>query len=52
MDDHLMPVAADRLADQAVIVALAVAGRRVEQIDTEVERPANGGDRLRVVGRP
>jgi hypothetical protein len=40
-----------RRADQAVIVALAVAGRCVEEIDPEIERAANGGDRLRVVRR-
>jgi len=47
-----MPGAADRLADQAMIVAVAITGRGVEKIDAEIERAANGGDRLRVVGRP
>jgi hypothetical protein len=36
--------AADRLADQAMIVAFAVAGRCVEQIHPEIERAANSGD--------
>ena len=52
MNDNIMSAAADRFADQAVIVAVAVAGRCVEKIDCEIERPANGGDRLRVVRRP
>jgi hypothetical protein len=43
--------AANCFADQTVIVAGAVAGRCVEKIDTEIERAANGGDRLRVVCR-
>jgi len=51
MNDNIMSAAADRFADQAVIVAVAVAGRCVEKIDSEIERPANGGDRLRVVRR-
>jgi hypothetical protein len=46
-----MPAAADCFADQAVIVAVAVAGRSVEEIDSEIERAANSGDRLRVVRR-
>jgi hypothetical protein len=44
VDDNIMPAAADYFADQAVIVALAVAGRCVEEIDSEIEREANGGD--------
>jgi hypothetical protein len=44
VDDNIMSAAADCLADQAVIVALAVAGRCVEKIDPEIERAANGGD--------
>jgi len=51
MNDNIMSAAADRFADQAVIVAVAVAGRCVEKIDCEIERPANGGDRLCVVRR-
>jgi hypothetical protein len=51
VDDNVMSAAADCFADQAVIVALAVAGRCVEKIDSEIERAANGGDRLRVVCR-
>ena len=39
-----MSAAADCFADQAVIVAAAVAGRGVEKIDFEIERAANGGD--------
>jgi hypothetical protein len=38
-----MSVAADCFADQTVIVADIVAGRRLEQIDAEIERTANGG---------
>src|SRR5215472_14405533 len=37
VNDHLMPAAADRFADQAMIVALAVAGRCVGKIGTEIE---------------
>jgi hypothetical protein len=37
MNDHVMPAAADRFADQAMIVAIAIAGRCVEKIDTEIE---------------
>ena len=44
MNDHVMPAAADRLADHSMIVALAVAPRSVEKIDTEIERAADGGD--------
>src|ERR1700730_6385199 len=44
MNDHLVPAAADRLADQAMIVAFAVAGRCVEQIHPEIESAANSGD--------
>src|ERR1700730_17558388 len=44
VDDNIMSAAADCFADQAVIVALAVAGRCVEEIDSEIEREANGGD--------
>jgi hypothetical protein len=42
-DDVLAP-AADRFANQAVIVAPAVARRAVEKIDAEIERAADGGD--------
>jgi hypothetical protein len=51
MDDNIMSAAADGFADHAVIVAGAIAGRCVEKIDSEIERAANGGDRLRVVRR-
>jgi hypothetical protein len=44
MNDHFMPAAADRFADQAMIVASTVAGRCVEKIDPEIERAANSGD--------
>src|SRR6516164_7230565 len=44
MNDDFMSAAADRFADQAMIVAFAVTGRCVEQIDPEIERPANSGD--------
>jgi hypothetical protein len=44
VDDNITPAAADCFADQAVIVAVAVAGRCVEKIDSEIERAANGGD--------
>jgi hypothetical protein len=44
VDDNIMSAAADCFADQAVIVAGAVAGRCVEKIDSEIERAANGGD--------
>ena len=52
MNDHIMPAAADRLADQTMIVALAIAGRCVEQIDAKIERAADGCDLFRIVGRP
>ena len=51
VDDNIMAAAADPFADQAVIVPVAVAGRCVEKIDSEIERPASGGDRLRIVRR-
>src|SRR5215471_17597847 len=51
MNHHVMPAAADRLADQAMIVAFPVTGRRVEKIDAEIERAANRSDRLGVVDR-
>ena len=44
VNDHIMSVAADRFADQAMIVALAIAGRCIEKIDAKIERPVNGGD--------
>ena len=44
MNDHIMPAAVDRFTDQAMIVALAIAGRCVEKIDAKIERPMNGGD--------
>ncbi len=44
VDDNIMSAAADCFADQAVIVAVAVAGRCVEKNEPEIERPANGGD--------
>src|ERR1700730_17376015 len=44
VNDHIMSATADCFADQAVIVAVAVAVRCVEKIDSEIERPANGGD--------
>jgi hypothetical protein len=44
VDDHIMSAAADRFADQAMIVALAVAGRCVEKIDAKIERAVNSGD--------
>lgn len=43
--------AADRFTDHAVIVTLAIAGRGVEKGDAKIEGAADGGDRLRVVGR-
>src|SRR5262249_36878827 len=50
-DDHFMPAAADRFVDQAVVVALAITRRRVEQIDAEMERAVDCGDRLGIVDR-
>ena len=44
MNDNIMSAAADRFTDQAVIVAVAVAGRCVEKIDPKIERAANSGD--------
>src|SRR5258708_27442265 len=44
VEDNIMSAAADCFADQAVIVAVAVAGRCVEKIDSEIQRAANGGD--------
>jgi len=34
-----MSAAVDRFANQAMIVALAIAGRCVEQINAKIERP-------------
>src|SRR5215211_7738311 len=50
MNDDVAPAAADGLADEPMIMAFAVAGGRIEEIDTAVERQPNGGDRLAVVG--
>jgi hypothetical protein len=52
MNDRVLPAAADRFSDQAMIVAVPVARRRVEQINAEIERAADRGDRFRVAGRP
>ena len=52
VNDHLVPAAANGFADQAMIVALAIARRCIEQVDPEIERAADCGDRLRVIGRP
>ena len=51
VNDHFVPAAADRFADQAMIVALAITRRCVEQIDAEIERAADRGDRLGILGR-
>ena len=51
VDDNIMSTATDCFADQAVIVPLAVAGRRVKKIDPEIERAPNSGDRLSVIRR-
>src|SRR6516225_8531530 len=51
MNDHLRPAAADRFADQTMIVAFAVAGRCVEKVDSEIECTANSSNRLRIVAR-
>src|SRR6185312_1126616 len=51
MDHHLMPPAFDRLADQPVVMAIAIACRGIEEIHAEIERAADGGDRFRIVGR-
>jgi hypothetical protein len=51
MNDDVAPAATDRLADEPMIMALAIARGRVEKIDAAIERQANGGDRLGVVGR-
>src|SRR5215831_10269289 len=45
MNDHLTPAAADRFADQAMIVPLAVAGRCIQQINAEIECAADSSDR-------
>src|SRR5215218_10181411 len=50
MNDDVASAAADRLADQPMIVTLAIARRGVEEVDTAIERKPNGGDRLSVVG--
>ena len=44
MNDDVMLAATDRLADHAMIVAFAVAGRCVEKIYPEIEGAANSGD--------
>jgi len=43
MNDYFTPAAADRSADQAMIVAFAVAGRRVEKINPEIARGLGHG---------
>ena len=44
MNDHIMSAAANRFADQAMIVALAIARGCVEKIDAKLKRPVNGCD--------
>jgi len=44
MNDYITYAAADRFANQAMILALAIAGRCVEKIDAKLKRPVNGGD--------
>src|SRR5215470_2565879 len=46
-NDHIMSAAADRFANQAMIVALPMAGRCVEQINAKIERPVGAfGDQF------
>src|SRR5690348_17937112 len=51
VDDGVVAAAAQRLADQPGIMALAVARRCVEEVHAEIEGALDGGDRLGVVGR-
>ena len=51
MDDGLVPAAAQRLADEPVIMTLAVARRGVEEVHAEIEGAMNGGNRLGIVSR-
>ena len=51
MNHGLVALALDGLADQALVVALAVGMRGVEEVDAEVERPVDRGDALVVVLR-
>jgi hypothetical protein len=44
MNDHIISAAANCFADQAMIVALATAGRCVQKIDAQIDSAVNGGD--------
>src|SRR6266567_7209335 len=50
MDDDLLAAAFDCLGDQVVIVPVAVARRRVEEVHSEVEYSLQRRYRLRIVG--
>src|SRR6185437_13774975 len=49
MNHHLIPAALDRFSDQAVVMAIAIARGGIEEIDAELERAANRGDRFAIV---
>jgi hypothetical protein len=49
---HVVTPAANRLADQLLILERAVGVRRVEQIDPQVQGPVDGRDGLGLVGGP
>jgi hypothetical protein len=50
-ENHLVTAIGDRAADQQLIGVRAIDVRRVEEIDAEVERVVDGGDRLALIGR-
>ena len=49
---HLVPALGDGPAHQLLVEVGAVHVGRVEEGDAELDRPVDGGDRLRVVARP
>ena len=50
MDDDIAATATDRRANESMVVTLAIAGRRIEKIDTAIQRQMDGGGRFRIVG--
>jgi len=49
-EDDLVAAVGDRAADELLVLARAVDVGRVDQVDAEVERPVDRGDRLLFVG--
>ncbi len=48
-DDETVAIFADRLAEQLLVMARAIADRGIEEGDTKIDRAVDGAHRLRVV---